>query len=107
MTNEITKNLMCISMRNGIEIWLEEDRIKDLKSSLLMGKESKFVMIDNEMINTADIVGIFDAVTMQDVTRRKNGQWKDTKGGWHNKGEQVCKCGNVVPFGMRCGYCSR
>ena len=105
MNNQISKNLMCILMRSGIEMWLESDRIENLKSILLKINESKFIEMYNEIINTADISGIYSAETMENLTRRKNGQWQDKDGDWHNKGEIVCKCGNVVPFGKTCGYC--
>ena len=31
---------------------------------------------ENQIINKADISGIFNAITMEDKTRRKNGDWK-------------------------------
>ena len=106
MNTEISKNLMCILMRAGVEIWLEEEYIKNLKAVMLSSKDSKFLEIGNEIINTADVVGVFEAKTMQEVTRRKNGQWKDDKGVWHDKGERLCpKCKQVLPFGMTCGNC--
>ena len=39
--NELTKNLMAIVLRNDIEIWAEEDKIKNLQKILTMGKESR------------------------------------------------------------------
>jgi hypothetical protein len=107
MTNEITKNLQCIVLRNGVEIWIEEDRIVSFKQMLLTLKENKLVSIDGEFINTADIVGILDAKTVEDSTRRKNGQWKDKNGNWQDKGTRSCpKCGNILPWGKTCGFCS-
>jgi len=85
--NELTKNLMCILMRGGVEIWTEERRIETLKETLPRLKEHKFIGIDDELINTADIIGIFSAQTMEDKTRRKNGMWKCKWGHWHNKRE--------------------
>ena len=88
MTNEITKKLVCIVMRNNVEIWVEEERIESLRKALPLLKEHKFIGIDDEMLNTADIVGIFSAQTMEDTTRRKNGQWQCKYNYWHERGEQ-------------------
>ena len=103
---EITKKLMCIILRNGIEIWGEEDKIKNLQVILKNTKESKFIELGEETINTADITGIFLAQTMENITRRKNGQWQDKNGQWQDKGTRACpRCGNVLPWGKQCGIC--
>lgn len=83
MTNEISKRLMCILMRSGVELWKEEDRIKDLNFEGV-----KFINIDGEKINTADISGIFSATTMEETNRRKNGEWKCKYNNWHNRNER-------------------
>ena len=90
MSTELTKGLVCVSMRNGVEIWLEADRAAAARQALISLRESKFIHIDDQVVNTADIVGIFSAPTMSDMTCRKNGQWKCRAGTWHDKGE---KCG--------------
>lgn len=89
--SNLTKNLMCISMRNGINLWLEEDRIKNVKEFLKTAKG--FIEIDNEMINSVDIIGIFSARTMEEQIRIKNGEWKCKFGNWHKKGQE-CNCSN-------------
>lgn len=100
MKNEISKDLMCILMRNGIEIWLESDLIKSVENVLLSSKDSKFLTIEDQIINTADITGVFNAKTMEDLTRRKNGQWKDEQG-WHDRGEnKVAPPAYYKKFGM-------
>jgi hypothetical protein len=103
--NEVSKNLMCVVIRNGVEIWLEGDRAQRLKV-LLSNGGTQFVEYEGEMINRADIVGVFKALTMEDLTRRKNGQWRGAKGGWHDRGDTVCSCGNILPRGIKCGYCN-
>lgn len=87
--SNLTKNLMCISMRNGIDIWLEEERVKTLKTFLKTAKG--FIELGDEMINSVDIIGIFSAKTMEEQIRRKNGEWKCKFGNWHKKG-QDCTC---------------
>jgi hypothetical protein len=87
MTQELTKKLMCILMREKAEIWIEKDKLEPLMGML---ETKRFVNIDGQIINTADISGIYSAETMEDITRRKNGQWKCEAGNyWHNKGE-IC-----------------
>jgi hypothetical protein len=78
-------------MRNGVEIWAESDRLSGLVNALQNIKESKFIEYDGQLINTADITGIFNAETMAEYTRRKNGDWKCDQGNWHQRGEK-CKC---------------
>ncbi len=89
--NEISKSLKCIIMRNGVEIWKEQERIDNLRSMLISGKKVGFIDVDGEMINSVDIVGIFNPETMGDTIRRKSGQWKCFKGVWHEKNEK-CSC---------------
>lgn len=102
----ITKDLMCICLRNRAEIWVEKERIETLIDNLMVLSENKFIKINNEIINTADIIGILTAQTMEEITRRKNGQWKDKEGNWRNKGDTICPgCGNVLLKGKICGYC--
>jgi hypothetical protein len=86
--NELSKNLKCICLRNNIEIWLEADKLEPFISAI---EKNKFVRIENQVINTADVVGIFEPATMENLTRRKNGQWKCEFGIWHEKGQR-CEC---------------
>lgn len=92
MEQEITKNLRCILLRNGIEIWEEKDKTNKLQDLLSNIKVSTFVHFEDMSINTADIVGIFDPKTMDNYSRRKNGEWKCREGVWHEKGQRSCDC---------------
>jgi len=106
MIKELSKNLVAIVLRNGVEIWTEKDRAENLIRLLINLDKNKFVKFDNELFNTADIVGIFSASVMEEVIRRKNGQWQDSKGEWHDRGERQCpSCGRIVPKNKICGYC--
>lgn len=96
MEKSITKNLMAIVMRGGLEIWIEEEKIQNLKRALMSGKESKFIELNDEVINSADIVGIFTPQTMENKIRQKNGQWKCSEGVWHDKYEK-CECNIEIP----------
>ncbi len=88
--NEVTKQLMCLQMRSGVQKWLEADRCVNLMAALEDPQCPRFVRIDNEMVNTADITGVFEATSMEEATRRKNGQWHCGFGQWH---EKLQKCG--------------
>jgi hypothetical protein len=97
---EVSKNLKCLVLRNGIEIWKESDRLTDLSRKLLSGQKIGFIQIDDELINSADVVGIFSANTMQDTIRRRNGQWECQYGVWHDRG-QKCECKAKILDGER------
>ena len=92
MNQQLTKRLLCISMRNNVEIWVEEDRAKNLVETLERSTSHKFIRVDSELLNSADVVGVFTAQTMSDATRRKNGMWQCSQGNWHDKGERDCSC---------------
>ncbi|KKT72157.1 MAG: hypothetical protein UW68_C0046G0005 [Candidatus Collierbacteria bacterium GW2011_GWB1_44_6] len=89
--NEISKKLMCVSVRNGVELWFEKDEIEKLQQVLSNIRQSTFVHFGERTINTADIVGIFLADDMGDVTNRKNGKWRCDQNFWHEKGKE-CDC---------------
>jgi hypothetical protein len=100
---ELSKELRIISIRNGVEISVERERIETLLPNI---EKNRFFEISGEIISTKDIVGIFTPQAMEDVIRRKNGQWKDKNGIWRDKGTRLCPvCGNVLPFGKQCGNC--
>lgn len=88
---ELSKNLVCILMRSGVEIWVESERAESLKNQVEAAKQSMFVRYENQFINTADISGIYTADVMADLTRRKNGEWKCTSGKWHMRATK-CDC---------------
>lgn len=88
--NELSKELMCVQIRTGVELWVEKDRATNLMKLLTQG-DTKFIEFDGQLFNRADIVGVFNATTMEELTRRKNGQWTCSKGTWHDKRQQ-CDC---------------
>jgi len=96
MNKEMSKKLMCIVMRNGLEIWKEEDRLIELQRALENNKIG-FIRVDGNLINSVDIMGICDAKTMNNYQKGKQGTWKCDWGKWHNKGEQ-CACGELNKY---------
>lgn len=91
MSNELAMDLMCIAMRNGVELWMESDKANKLQEALQGITQSKFVRYEGQTINTADIVGVFNAKTMEEYKRRKNGEWQCRYGNWHDR-QQECSC---------------
>ena len=85
MSTEVSKSLMCICIRGGIEIWIEEEKIKPLIELI---RKKELIQIGKNIINPVDITGIFEAKEMEDRTKRKNGYWKCDYGFWHQKFEQ-------------------
>lgn len=74
-------------MRNGIEIWVENDRLNKIKGILDRGIV-RFMEIDGQYVNCADVSGIFTPAYMEDRTRRKNGEWQCKSERWHMRGEK-------------------
>lgn len=94
MKNEISNNLMCIQMRSGVEKWVEKHRAENLLSALKNLTTSMFIEITDgkgEIVNTADIVGVFTPETMHANTMRKNGHWLCEYNQWHEKFKE-CVC---------------
>lgn len=89
--NELSKDLRCILLFSGIEIWLEYERAERLLELLKTLKEVKFVEINGSLINTSSIQGVFPAREVEDMRRRKTGLWKCRRETWHLKG-QLCDC---------------
>jgi ribosomal protein L19E len=85
MSKELTKNLMCVVIRGGIEIWIEKEKIDPLAKAI---ERKEVIRIGNNIINSVDISGIFEAQVMEEHTRRKNGQWRCDYGFWHKKFEE-------------------
>lgn len=85
---EISQHLKCILMRNGIEIWVESEKVDLILPAL---ERVRFIDVDGELINTADITGIHTPERMEEVKRNKGGQWKCKQDRWHDKGK-ICDC---------------
>jgi len=113
--NELTKKLVCICVRNSVEIWLEEDRANKFMDLLEMPNAPQFTRFEGRIINKADLVGIFTAQDMEDVSHRKNGQWKCKEGVWHDRSEKctcmpkmdMVKAQKRIDAYSKCDYCQR
>jgi hypothetical protein len=85
--NALTKELMCITMRNSVNIWLEKERKEALYQVLERSRQSRFITFDGTVINAADIVGIFTPQQMDEMEKCKRGLWACKYGEWHGRSE--------------------
>lgn len=81
----------CVLVRGGLEIWIEAEKADRLYDTIKNPQSPKYIKIDEQVINTFEIIGIMTPDAMEERQRRKNGQWKCMKGNWHDKGN-VCEC---------------
>lgn len=92
MNKEITKELKVIVIKNGIEVYLEGERLERFENALQeLGGQHKLVRIEGRSINTAELVGIFYPEDLEVVYMRKRGMWQCEKGTWHKRNEE-CYC---------------
>lgn len=91
MSQELAKNLYCVQMRSGVELWVEKDLVGGLQNELERLTNHRFLFFEDQTINTADIVGVFTAKTMAELVKRKNGYWFCDYQKWHKKNED-CEC---------------
>jgi len=102
--NKITKQQRCIKMRNNTSIWIDTDRADNLSKALQSGTSGKFIEVGNNLLNIADIMGIFSPETLEEYNREKNGEWQCKYGNWHKRGQE-CNCSskntpNSVVYGQ-------
>lgn len=91
MGKELTDKIFCLCMRNGAEIWLSPEKAELLKQAITKVDGRKFVEIGKEMVNVVEIVAIHSAEMMEEVRKRKNGEWQCNTGAWHSRGKK-CTC---------------
>lgn len=89
MTPDIQRK--CVLIRSGLELWIEVERADKLIQALRQPDLPRFINIDNQLVNTYEIEGVFTPSAIEERTRRKNGQWKCAKGTWHDR-SQKCEC---------------
>lgn len=96
MTNNLTNPEKCILLRSGVEIWLSKVKADTLVADLCRANPSKMIYIENQLVNTTEIIGVFDPIYMEEMRKRRRGQWKCKYGEWHNRFED-CECGSRPP----------
>ena len=92
MTTEIANKQKFVLMRNGIEVWADLEKAERLETDLATGLKG-CVRFEGRSLNTVDIIGVFLPEDIQNLTRRKNGEWQCEQSRWHKKFEE-CDCKN-------------
>ena len=75
----IRKIQKCLMVRNGIDIWIDEDKSNAIKIYMLKNFDNNFIEVEGNMINIKDIIGIFSNSLVIDLERRKAGNSRDEK----------------------------
>lgn len=93
MSNEVSVNLHCIVIRQGAQIWIEESKLARFDEAYKRAKQDGgLIFFDEERFSPSDVVGVFSARRIDEMTRRKNGQWQcEKQGTWHDRFEK-CDC---------------
>ena len=92
MEKELSNPMKCIYIRNGVEIWLVSEKAEQLMTIFGSPNPPQFVKYEGRLINRADLVGVFLPIDMEEMTRRKNGQWKCQYSTWHDRNEKCEEC---------------
>lgn len=96
--NEIARPQKCVIMRNGVEIWFDTDKADRLIEVFTSPNAPQFITYEGRLLNRADLVGVFLPPDIEDMTRRKNGEWKcRERGNWHGKGAK-CDCQPILEW---------
>lgn len=90
MTQELDTKRVCVLIRGDVELWIEANKRTHLQN-VLADPTKRFIEINGQLVNTFEIVGVFEPTFIEEKTRRKNGQWRCEKGKWHDRG-QSCEC---------------
>jgi hypothetical protein len=74
-----SKNLKCILLSNGMEIWEDADKLRGLIHILVNRTGDGFLNIDdgwedNNIVNSAQIVGIFTEDTIKNKIKNQKGR---------------------------------
>lgn len=80
-----------ICTREGIKIFIDAEKGQAFSEDLVSGEIKGFVRIEGRTLNAVDITGIVFPEDIEDLTRRKNGEWQCQQGKWHERGRQ-CDC---------------
>jgi len=92
MNQEITDKTKCLLTREGIEIWINDNQAEAISQLILIAKDNKLIDVEGETISVNSISGIYSAQKIEELRRRKQGQWQcEYCKRWHNRNEE-CGC---------------
>jgi len=97
MNQEITNKTKCLLTREGIEIWVDDNQAEKISQLILTAKENKLIEVEGETISVNSISGIYSAQKIEELRRKKQGQWQCKYGNWHNRYD-ICSCGELEKY---------
>ena len=80
----------CLVVRNGLEIWLSPAKAQAVGNDWVDGTKPR-IKVEGRFLNSVDIIGIVLKEDIDDMTKRRNGEWKCQFGRWHKKSVD-CEC---------------
>lgn len=93
MSKSLSKDLAAVVMMSGVIIWVERARLEKIEELFALPRDKwpQFIEVDGEKVNPSRIEGIFRSSRLEDLQRRKNGQWQCDRGSWHDRAKK-CEC---------------
>lgn len=89
--NKLTKRQMCFLSRDGSMLWVDEEKALRIQHDLEEKTIHGHFRVEGRTLNTVEITGVYFPEDIEDMTRRKNGQWKCLAGEWHERNMR-CEC---------------
>lgn len=91
MENKLSLSTRCLLMRGGERIYINDDEARQIENILLRLENSRFVKISGQIINTADLTGLFSMDILEETLRTKRGEWQCRRcGKWLSRNERSC-----------------
>lgn len=80
---------VCVMVRGGLELWVDESK-REIVERELQNSQQRMIRISGELVNKAEVIGVLSASAVEEMRRRKNGQWTCKWGKWHDR-KEVCE----------------
>lgn len=99
MRQDITKNQICLLLKNGVQFWMSQEKSDLLYETICPTDPNKarpeFIRLgdENARFFRTEISGFFTPLQVEELTRRKNGQWQCQNRTWHDRFTK-CECIN-------------
>lgn len=93
MTNELSTQQKVVITRNGATFYINLDRAERLQRMLLDPNKPDYIELNDTLIAIREITMVAPASKVEEMNRRKKGEWQCSRGHWHSREESVCKQG--------------
>lgn len=93
MTSELSTQQKVVITRNGATFYIDLDRADRLQKMLLDPNKPDYIELDDTLIAIREITMVAPAIKVEEMNRRKKGEWQCARGHWHSREESVCKQG--------------